>query len=164
MKQESVDYQIEFEARLKQAEPLLPKGYAVACEQIAVKPAVKPEARLSGETIAQTDNGNEIRFSGKNFDITFNKKSGLMTSYRYKGNEYLCDGFGPRPSFWRAPTDNDYGYNSPKLLRAWKEASQQAPVAQSFLIERVKARAFASSAAMPIRKPVPNGDDLYPAG
>lgn len=135
MKQESVDYQIEFEARLKQAESLLPKGYAVAREQIAVKPAVKPEARLSGETIAQTDNGNEIRFSGKNFDITFDKKSGLMTSYRYKGNEYLCDGFGPRPSFWRAPTDNDYGYNSPKLLRAWKEASQQAPVAQSFLIE-----------------------------
>ncbi|WKX78112.1 beta-galactosidase small subunit [Zobellia laminariae] len=30
---------------------------------------------------------------------------------------------GPSVNFWRAPTDNDYGYNMPKLLQVWKEAT-----------------------------------------
>ena len=135
MTDEAVDYRIEFEARQKEAEPFLPKGYAIAREQIAVKPAVRPVAQPSGESIAQTEKGNSVCFSGRDFDITFDKTTGLMTSYRYKGCEYLLDGFGPRPSFWRAPTDNDYGYNSPRLLGAWKEASQQAPEARSFTVE-----------------------------
>ena len=135
MNDEAVDYRIEFEARQKEAEPFLPKGYAIAREQIAVKPAVRPVAQPSGESIAQTEKGNSVCFSGRDFDITFDKTTGLMTSYRYKGCEYLLDGFGPRPSFWRAPTDNDYGYNSPRLLGAWKEASQQAPEARSFTVE-----------------------------
>ncbi|HIZ27498.1 MAG TPA: DUF4981 domain-containing protein [Candidatus Barnesiella merdipullorum] len=135
MKETSVDYRIEFEARLKKAEPFLPQGYAIAREQLAVKTAVKPVAKPSNETITQSESGNEVRFSGKQFDITFDKTTGLMTSYRYKGCEYLLDGFGPRPSFWRAPTDNDYGYNSPQQLGTWKEASQQVPEARSFTIE-----------------------------
>ncbi len=135
MTQENVDYQIEFEARQKKAEPFLPQGYVIAREQISVKPAVKSLAAPNRGTIAQTDKGDSLLLAGKNFDITFDKKSGLMTSYRYKGNEYILDGFGPRPAFWRAPTDNDYGYNSPKLLAVWKEASQQTPVAQSFTVD-----------------------------
>lgn len=136
MKDETVDYRIEFEAKLKKTEPFLPQGYVVAREQIAVKPAVKPMAKPSKETIVQTEGGNKIRFSGKQFDIVFDKTSGLMTSYRYKGCEYVLDGFGFRPSFWRAPIDNDYGYNAPQLLGAWKEASQQAPRARSFTVEK----------------------------
>lgn len=131
----NVDYQIEFEARQKEAEPFLPQGYVVAREQISVKPAVKTVAAPNRGTIAQTENGDKLLFSGKNFDITFHKGSGLMTSYRYKGHEYIHEGFGLRPAFWRAPIDNDYGYNAPRLLGKWKEASQQTPVARSFSVE-----------------------------
>ena len=31
-----------------------------------------------------------------------------MVSYEYKGKEYILSQYGPRPSFWRAPTDNDF--------------------------------------------------------
>lgn len=136
MDKETVDYQIEFEARQKKAEPFLPQGYVVAREQISVKPAIKPVAKPDQGVVAQTDNGDKTIFSGKNFSVTFDKNSGLITSYRYKGTEYILDGFGLRPAFWRAPLDNDYGYNSPKLLGKWKEASQQPPVARSFSIDK----------------------------
>ena len=134
MDKETVDYQIEFEARQKKAEPFLPQCYVVAREQISVKPAIKPVAKPDQGVVAQTDNGDKTIFSGKNFSVTFDKNSGLITSYRYKGTEYILDGFGLRPAFWRAPLDNDYGYNSPKLLGKWKEAFQQPPVARSFSI------------------------------
>ena len=136
MDKETVDYQIEFEARQKKAEPFLPQGYVVAREQISVKPAVKPVAKPDQGVVSQTDNGDETIFSDKNFSVTFDKNSGLITSYRYKGTEYILDGFGLRPAFWRAPLDNDYGYNSPKLMSKSKEASQQPPVARSFSIDK----------------------------
>ncbi len=132
--QEAVDYQIEFEARQKEAEPFLPAGFVVAREQISLKPALKPVAKPTKNTIAQSDNGAEVTFYGKRFSVTFNKKSGLITSYRYNNNEYVHKGFGPRPAFWRAPIDNDYGYDSPKELGAWKEASQQEVITRSFSI------------------------------
>ena len=43
-------------------------------------------------------------------------------SYRYKKQEYIHNGQGTRPFFWRAPTDNDYGAKLPVRLKAWKEA------------------------------------------
>ncbi len=134
MNQESVDYQIEFEARQRVAAPFLPKGFVIAREQIAVKPAVKPAAKPVQIAIAQSDNATDVTFTGKHFTATFNKKSGLITSYRYKGVEYIHNGFGLRPAFWRAPNDNDYGYNSPHEFAAWKEASQQEVVTRTFSI------------------------------
>ncbi len=135
MNQTGIDYQIEFEARQKEAEPFLPQGHVVAREQISVKPAVKVLATPNKGTIVQTEKGDQLHFTGKNFNIVFNQKSGLITSYRYKGNEYIHDGFGPRPAFWRAPTDNDYGYKAPLLLGKWKQASQQTPIVRSFTVE-----------------------------
>lgn len=75
-----------------------------------------------------------MAFSGPDFKATFDKQSGLLTSYLYKKHEYILNGQGPRPFFWRAPTDNDYGANLPVRLKAWKEASYQEPKAESFQV------------------------------
>ena len=137
MDKETVDYQIrEFEARQKKAEPFLPQGYVVARRQISVKPAVKPVAKPNQGVVSQTDNGDETIFSGKNFSVTFDKNSGLITSYRYKGTEYILDGFGLRPAFWRVSLDNDYGYNSPSYWVNGKKPPNSPPVARSFSIDK----------------------------
>ena len=75
-----------------------------------------------------------MAFFGPDFKATFDKQSGLLTSYLYKKHEYILNGQGPRPFFWRAPTDNDYGANLPVRLKAWKEASYQEPKAESFQV------------------------------
>ena len=42
-----------------------------------------------------------------------------------KGKEMFQDGFGPRPNFWRGPTDNDYGNGLPRRAGVWKQAGKE---------------------------------------
>lgn len=78
----------------------------------------------------------QVVFSGDDFKATFDKQSGLLTSYIYKKQEYIHNGQGPQPFFWRAPTDNDYGAKLPTRLKAWREASYQTPKAESFNVSK----------------------------
>jgi beta-galactosidase len=79
------------------------------------------------------DSPEEAMFSGKTFSLRFDKKDGVITGYRYKGATVLER--GPRPDFWRAPTNNDRGAaksvrdriaKDPTLdLSVWREAGQR---------------------------------------
>ena len=47
------------------------------------------------------------------------------------GKEYMADGFGLQPNFWRAPNDNDYGSQAPFRLQVWQKASTHFTVDQA---------------------------------
>lgn len=129
------DIRINFYATIAKVEPFLPVGTIIASEQFYVQPFSKKIAFTeTGADFSET--GTEAILTGIDFKAVFNKKSGLLVSYQYKKQEYIQNGQGPRPFFWRAPTDNDYGANLPSRLKAWKEASYQEPVAQHFTISR----------------------------
>jgi len=86
------------------------KGFKVAWEQFKI-PSQKrksPVARLS-EIPALTikDEGIKVIITGKEFNLMFDKQSGLMQSYNYKGVQLLAKAGGPRLSLFRAPLDND---------------------------------------------------------
>ena len=53
------------------------------------------------------DAASDVTITGKNFSLRFDKQLGVITSYAPKGTSLLER--GPRPDFWRAPTDNDNG-------------------------------------------------------
>jgi beta-galactosidase len=55
--------------------------------------------------------------------VLFDKEKGQITSYVFEGNELLKDGNGPKPNFWRAPTDNDFGSQMQARNIEWKKAS-----------------------------------------
>ena len=94
-----------------------------------------PSATLTNTKPAQlVDEEKAITVKGKNFTAIFDKTSGIMTSYRYKGTEYISEGFGFRPFFWRAPIENDYGARTPLRLKAWETASYQNLTAENFKI------------------------------
>ncbi len=44
-------------------------------------------------------------------------------SYKFKNQELIKNGKGPKPNFWRAMTDNDFGNHMEVQSIAWKEAS-----------------------------------------
>jgi beta-galactosidase len=52
--------------------------------------------------------------------------TGEITGYAYLGAE-LIQG-GPRPNFWRAPTDNDYGGRWQERLGVWKDAGPEMTI------------------------------------
>lgn len=129
------DVRIEFYATIKTAEPFLPVGTVIASEQTYIHTFYKKEAPVQ-KLATPKEEGNKVVFAGTDFQATFDKQSGLLTSYQYKKHEYILNGKGPRPFFWRAPIDNDYGAQLPVRLKAWKEASYQEPKAENFQIAK----------------------------
>ena len=106
--------------------PLLAEDCLLGAEQFLMQAAStqarepKPGSRMQLE---ETDRA-WVLSAGKT-RFTVDKTSGILISYQVKGKEYLHDGFGLRPNFWRAPTDNDYGNGAPKRLQIWKTSSRQ---------------------------------------
>lgn len=125
------DITVEFYAAIKTAEPFLPVGTVIAREQVCVFPYNKPKAPTMASA-SMNENGWKVNFSGANFTATFDRQSGLLVSYLYNGQEYIKNGQGPRPFFWRAPIDNDYGAKLPTQLKVWKDASYKEPKAERF--------------------------------
>ena len=153
------EYFLTVAAEVVTAEPFLPVGYEVAREQFALntrqvsvdtrqvsvdtrqvsvdtkhisvdtkqKSSSTPTLRVSGEE--------EITVDGKNFSLSIDRASGVITSYKYSGMELILNGFGLRPNFWRAPTDNDFGFGMHSKNGVWKEASEQLLQAHNFTIE-----------------------------
>lgn len=124
---------VEFYVTQKEDTRLIPSGWIVARDQFIVNDFAK--LQLTNNKPAKVEESdNDVTVTGKDFKAVFNKKSGILTSYKVRGAEYVNNGFGLRPFFWRAPIDNDYGARLPMNLKTWEEASYQEPVAQDFKV------------------------------
>lgn len=129
-----VEYFVDFSVQTLQAEPLIPIGYEIAHDQFRLPiEAQKTTYRAIGPTLRTSTEGDELRVVSSKVHFVFNKKSGLVTSYRVDGQEFFQDGFGIQPNFWRAPTDNDYGNGAPRRLQIWKESSRDFHVVEAGL-------------------------------
>ena len=106
-------------------EPLIPAGYEIAYDQFRLPvEAERNTYKANGPALQTQTQGDELTVSSSKVNFVFNKKSGLVTSYKVDGTEYFKDGFGIQPNFWRAPNDNDYGNGAPKRLHVWKQSSK----------------------------------------
>ena len=113
---------ITFTVTQKEEERLIPAGWVVARDQFTVNHLSDLVTGKEKAAKVEEDETSVI-VSGGRFKAVFNRESGLLTSYRVDGTEYIENGAGPRPFFWRAPIDNDYGARLPQRLSAWREAS-----------------------------------------
>ena len=129
---------------LKEAEGLLPAGFAVAQQQLALRDRPAREIRfanvetnnvpLSLPAIDQTDR-NYIPVSGADFTILFNRRSGSMVSYNVGGVDMLAEGESLTPNFWRAPTDNDFGANLQRRYAAWNNPQMRLASIEASMVE-----------------------------
>ena len=118
------EYFLQVSAKLKAATPLLKPGHEVAAAEFQL---TDPRFRsfqtptASGVDIQEGDR--EITVTGSNFEARFDVATGLLYALDYGYGNLLQ---GPiEPNFWRAPTDNDFGYGMTRSARAWKVASQE---------------------------------------
>lgn len=97
--------------KTKEVEHGVPAGHIIAEEQFALTElrAQKPESLAGANlpTLELKESGSEITISGKGFSVRFDTKKGQLISYEMNGKEMLESPL--ELSFWRAPTDNDYG-------------------------------------------------------
>ena len=123
--QNNTEYFVEISATTKNAWGILPKGFEVAHEQIALSRKFKKELTEieNKKSLIIKESSKKLEVSNADVKVVFNKEKGQITSYVFEGNELLKDGKGPKPNFWRAPTDNDFGNQMQAKNIEWKKAS-----------------------------------------
>ncbi|MCW8849621.1 MAG: DUF4981 domain-containing protein [Melioribacteraceae bacterium] len=128
-----VEYFVTFSAKTIKQENLLPAGWEIASQQFKLPIEASKEKYNSstfGDVTYKEETGS-IKIEGDDFYLSIDKKTGIITSYINNGQELILNGYGPRPVFWRAPTDNDYGWKMPQICQPWNEASEQKLVTES---------------------------------
>ena len=116
---------LEVNAYLKENTVWASKGFEIAFEQFILQEAnVELTGGGEGENskLNVQKKENEIRIYNDNLDVTFNRKSGFLQNWLIEGKEFLQK--GPQLNLWRAPTQNDGGYNPEgnEISRQWVEA------------------------------------------
>lgn len=119
------EYLLNVEFVLKQPEPLLPAGYVVAHEQIAITGFTPMPVRHTPGKMSVQHGMKQLTVSGADTRLAFDTATGLLTGYRVSGRDMLGEGGTLKPNFWRAPTDNDMGAGVHRLLKAWRTPSLQ---------------------------------------
>ena len=122
---ENTEYFLHFSARTKNTWGVLPKGFEVAKEQVSIdsKYEKKSITISSREKLAYKNAQDIITVSNSYLKLVFDKNKGQIISYKFNDNELLKDKKGPRPNFWRAVTDNDFGNQMHVKNIEWKKAS-----------------------------------------
>ena len=130
--EENTEYFVEIKATTKTDWGILPAGFEVAHEQIPLLRKFKKTKTTIGSDAALTvENSNGIvTISNQQLNLVFSEKEGRITDYQFKGKDLLKDGKGPKPNFWRALTDNDFGNRMDERNIAWKRASVDLTVSE----------------------------------
>ncbi len=119
-----VEYHLTIKALSKTSTDLVDAGHTIAWEQIRLTHLESPATpTVSTEAMGVVENDSSIMVSGSNFVLSFNKQTGSLTNLNYNGTEYLKS--APRPDFWRAPTDNDFGEGFQKKAAVWQNAGKE---------------------------------------
>jgi len=134
--EEGKEYYLRFKAETTTKLPLLNAGSEVAMEEFKLSEYSFPnfEATEEGLNIQEVDN--LITINGNGFQMKFDKNTGLLFSLNYGEGNILQAPL--QANFWRAPIDNDFGYNMPKHLGMWKKASQNQQLVSFNLLSATK--------------------------
>ncbi len=123
-------YHLDLDFQLKETTNWATAGHSIAHEQFrlslgAALPAKVDLSELSDLKVM--DGSSEIKFSGERFELTIDKKAGIITDYTINGTTQLIKN-GPVPNFWRAPIDNDKGNRMESRCAVWRNAGAKRSV------------------------------------
>ncbi len=104
---------------------MLAFAHEIAREQFQLSTAkLKAPVSNSKDKVVLSEDNNTITIDGINFFMTFAKENGALVSYKMNNAEIIKSPLVP--TFWRAPTDNDFGNKLQKRATVWKEAMDNA--------------------------------------
>ena len=130
--QAGVEYFVNFTVSTLRTEGLISAGHQIAADQFILPLTMdKKVYKANGPKLTVTTEGDNLKVVSSKVSFVFDKKSGIVTSYKVDGTEYFNNGFGIQPNFWRAPTDNDYGNGGPKREQIWKQSSKNFSIAEA---------------------------------
>ncbi|WP_408057163.1 glycoside hydrolase family 2 TIM barrel-domain containing protein [Streptomyces bobili] len=117
------EYFLELSFTLKESTLWAEAGFEVARQQLpldAGSPAVTPVPLRDVPALSHEEGDTTVTVTGRDFSVTVDKRTGVITSYEAGGTRLITS--GPAPNFWRAPTDNDHGNGQHTRNRTWRDA------------------------------------------
>ena len=133
---ESVWAAVNVEFCLKADRGLLKRGDVIAKAQFELKPYTFPTAEgvmtaakpapavdkkpAEAPAVTKDEAIAWLTLKAANVSVTWNKWTGNIDYFDIDGKPVLEDRKSVEPSFWRAPTDNDYGAGFQNRFGAWK--------------------------------------------
>ncbi|WP_455638616.1 glycoside hydrolase family 2 TIM barrel-domain containing protein [Parabacteroides sp.] len=163
--QAGVDYLVNFVVTSIHQNGVVPAGYDIAQDQFKLPvTAEKVAYKTGGPKLAVSEEGDNVKVTSSKVNFVFDKKTGVVTSYKVGGTEYFNEGFGIQPNFWRAPNDNDYGSGNPKRLEIWELSSR------NFNVTKASAEIVDGNAIVNVDYKLPAGNEflitykIYPDG
>lgn len=115
----NAEYIITFYAKRKYDKFLVPENHLVAWDQYKIPIYKKVSFADSNHPKLKMDETEiQIQIFNKDVNVLIDKNSGLISSFAFNGLEYFNS--GPKPDYWRAPTDNDLGNNFRERCAIWK--------------------------------------------
>lgn len=124
----------------------------VADEQFAKGPAeaavIAVPLMMHRWDAAEAEDGSTVTLSG-NGGVTavFDRASGLLTGLNVRGEQLILSPV--RLNFWRAPTDNDRGYDMVRSYGIWRDAGKNAKCV-SFTVTGDAAKTVTSDFELPV--------------
>ena len=122
------EYHLDVDFRLKKDELWAKAGHSVGHEQFGIDLGQLWSTEVDVSTMdgARVSRVSGVVIEGTDFKITFDEKSGTLASYVLDGDTIIKN--GGIPNFWRAPTDNDKGFNMERGHGEWRSASKKRNV------------------------------------
>jgi len=117
------EYALQVYANTKLAEGLIPANHEQAKEEFLLFESSKPQYSPDKSPLSVKNSSDKIVVTGKDFEISVSKSSGLISSYLFKGRKLFET--GPRVNFWRPCNDNDFGAELQVNLLEWKDAGRK---------------------------------------
>ncbi len=119
------EFFLNLSVKLKNEEPLLEAGYEIATEQFSLnsEEVLFDFSTVKSGKIDVVENDKSIILKNDTFTLQLDKNLGVIGLYTYKGESLIQQ--GAQVNFWRAPNDNDYGAQTPKIYNEWKTVGKE---------------------------------------
>lgn len=140
--EEGVEYFLNFKAFTKSEMPLISSNFEVATAQFTF-PIIPKKGNLLKVPLSLNTPFPQLRLNPTNSAYiiktidnqwTIDTRTGLLTSYKWYGQELLES--PPIPNFWRAPNDNDFGNGMLERTAVWRYAGKNLQLQQLKVMTR----------------------------
>lgn len=112
---------LNFSGQTITAANLIPAGLELVKAQFEKRPIVTVPSLPASESVLEIGQYSDfLGITGEHFSLIINVQTGLIEQYSYKGTPYFSK--GPEPNFWRAPVDNDWGWEMLEEMDFWRYA------------------------------------------
>lgn len=132
------EYFINFYVKTQTEQPLIPAGHVIASEQFSLPFGIgffNSEFPVTQGSQLLTDINNEgIVIKGNQFTIIFDKNTGELHDYVFKGVSLIRKNLVP--NFWRIPVSNDRGNGMQERCAPWKDIHSKQQIEKVELISQ----------------------------